>query len=415
MKRSLSRRIKEKAKIYIYNSLYYCVERHRLGKNRKLKKSSEKLKVCFVIQRTEIFSSTQSIYNFMRSNPKYDVMLLVLPRFDHTENKVDVSTIPHNVEFAKTIGKGIEIINPYNEITGEFEKLDKYNFDVIFMGLPYQREYPPEYNFAYLSSLARLCYVPYGSSFADGIKMIRTMTPKPLLSYVDYIFCDGDKTYKYCYSKLKYCKNIDGKKVAYNIGYPRFDLIDRCEMTDKSAKTFLWLPRWTTPADDNEGSTFLVYKDVLLDFFEEHSDLNMIIRPHPLMFDNYVAKGFLTKEAVEKYKARVEALPNVMFDPADSYADAFEKADCLIADYTSIVIEYFVTGKPVIYLSDVEKIEPKISNAFYTSAEANKTLEFIEQLAQGNDPKKQAHMEALETDAYKKDTYKRIVRVLEEK
>ena len=229
MENDCLKKIKWTLKGYIFNSIYYRFERKAFGDKRQLNGFGKTKKVCFIIQRAEIFSSVQSIYDYMRTDSQFNVNLLVLPRFDHAQNKLAINTISSNLHFAEEIANGVEIINPYNENDKKFENIDNYKFDFIFLGLPYQSEYPPEYNFEYLSSLARLCYIPYGSSFADGTKMIRTTTPKALLIYVDYIFCDGDKTYKYCHSKLKYCKNIDGKKVAYNIGYPRFDQEDRRE------------------------------------------------------------------------------------------------------------------------------------------------------------------------------------------
>lgn len=68
------------------------------------------------------------------------------------------------------------------------------------------------------------------------------------------------------------------------------DLITYDERKGKKNKTFLWIPRWTTPADDNEKSTFLMYKDFLLNYFSNNAELSLIIRPHPLMFDNYIKK-----------------------------------------------------------------------------------------------------------------------------
>ena len=54
---------------------------------------NEKVKMCFIIQRIEIFPSVQSIFEYMCLDARYDVTLLVLPRFDHATNKIKVNTI----------------------------------------------------------------------------------------------------------------------------------------------------------------------------------------------------------------------------------------------------------------------------------------------------------------------------------
>ena len=295
---------------YLRNSIYYAVKRKRkslppINKNN--------IKVCFIVQRTEIFTSVQSVFETMCSDNRFSVSILVLPRYDHAKKKVDISTIEKNIDFCKNLDEKITVINPYNTQTKSFEGISGYNFDFIFLGLPYAGEYPEEYHFKTLSQYSRLCYVPYGSSYTDGMKMIKGCFTDNLLSYVDYLFADCDKVYNYCNSKLRLCKNTDLKSIVYNLGYPRFDLIKR---SDKSgnAKTFLWLPRWTTNFDNNEKSTFLENKDVLIDYFKEHSELILIIRPHPLMFSHYIAMGIMSQTEVNDYKSLIASLPNVSLD-----------------------------------------------------------------------------------------------------
>lgn len=126
----------------------------------------------------------------------------------------------------------------------------------------------------------------------------------------------------------------------------------------------------------------------------------------------YIKKGYLTREDVEKYKNQVKSLKNVMFDENCSYRSSFVQSDCLIADYSSIVIEFLLMGKPVIYLSDVRKIETTIANAFYVSKNVQETKEYIKQLAKGEDGKRQNRLDVLKATIYKKGTCKRIADVL---
>lgn len=101
-----------------------------------------------------------------------------------------------------------------------------------------------------------------------------------------------------------------------------------------------------------------------------------------------------------------------MFDENCSYRSSFVQSDCLIADYSSIVIEFLLMGKPVIYLSDVRKIETTIANAFYVSKNVQETKEYIKQLAKGEDGKRQNRLDVLKATIYKKGTCKRIADVL---
>lgn len=393
---------------YLRNSIYYAVKRKRkslppINKNN--------IKVCFIVQRTEIFTSVQSVFETMCSDNRFSVSILVLPRYDHAKKKVDISTIEKNIDFCKNLDEKITVINPYNTQTKSFEGISGYNFDFIFLGLPYAGEYPEEYHFKTLSQYSRLCYVPYGSSYTDGMKMIKGCFTDNLLSYVDYLFADCDKVYNYCNSKLRLCKNTDLKSIVYNLGYPRFDLIKR---SDKSgnAKTFLWLPRWTTNFDNNEKSTFLENKDVLIDYFKEHSELILIIRPHPLMFSHYIAMGIMSQIEVNDYKSLIASLPNVSLDESSSYMESFEKADCLIADYSAIDIEFLLTGRPIIYLDNVNAMDKNISDALYVSDRPKMTVNYINKLIVGDDEKEELRNKALKLKVFRKGVARDIVEFL---
>lgn len=393
---------------YLRNSIYYAVKRKRkslppINKNN--------IKVCFIVQRTEIFTSVQSVFETMCSDNRFSVSILVLPRYDHAKKKVDISTIEKNIDFCKNLDEKITVINPYNTQTKSFEGIRGYNFDFIFLGLPYAGEYPEEYHFKTLSQYSRLCYVPYGSSYTDGMKMIKGCFTDNLLSYVDYLFADCDKVYNYCNSKLRLCKNTDLKSIVYNLGYPRFDLIKR---SDKSgnAKTFLWLPRWTTNFDNNEKSTFLENKDVLIDYFKEHSELILIIRPHPLMFSHYIAMGIMSQTEVNDYKSLIASLPNVSLDESSSYMESFEKADCLIADYSAIDIEFLLTGRPIIYLDNVNAMDKNISDALYVSDRPKMTVNYINKLIVGDDEKEELRNKALKLKVFRKGVARDIVESL---
>ncbi len=393
---------------YLRNSIYYAVKRKRkslppINKNN--------IKVCFIVQRTEIFTSVQSVFETMCSDNRFSVSILVLPRYDHAKKKVDISTIEKNIDFCKNLDEKITVINPYNTQTKSFEGISGYNFDFIFLGLPYAGEYPEEYHFKTLSQYSRLCYVPYGSSYTDGMKMIKGCFTDNLLSYVDYLFADCDKVYNYCNSKLRLCKNTDLKSIVYNLGYPRFDLIKR---SDKSgnAKTFLWLPRWTTNFDNNEKSTFLENKDVLIYYFKEHSELILIIRPHPLMFSHYIAMGIMSQIEVNDYKSLIASLPNVSLDESSSYMESFEKADCLIADYSAIDIEFLLTGRPIIYLDNVNAMDKNISDALYVSDRPKMTVNYINKLIVGDDEKEELRNKALKLKVFRKGVARDIVESL---
>lgn len=231
------------------------------------------------------------------------------------------------------------------------------------------------------------------------------------MTNVDYLFADCDKVYQYCNSKLKLCKNADSKKIVYNIGFPRYDLVEREKKYD-GVKTFLWLPRWTTSTDNNEKSTFFENKDVLIKYFQDHPELSLIIRPHPLMFAHYIDTGVMTKAEVADYKQLINDAPNITLDESASYLDSFRKADCLIADYSSVVIEYFITGQPIIYLNGTDTVEKEVAEAFYVSESPDQTISYMNKLVSGMDEKADLRKRALSGNSYHGGVNKRVINTL---
>ena len=279
------------------------------------------------------------------------------------------------------------------------------------MGLPYEKQYPEKYSFKNLARAGRLCYIPYGSYYADGIKMIEFGFQNELLKQVDYVFADCDKVYQFLNKKIGLCKNRDSKKIVYSLGYPRFDLVNR-NNNKRNSCTYLWLPRWTTNSADNERSSFLEYKDVLLEYFSANKDLSLIVRPHPVMFENYVANGIMTAQEVNDYKTKIENLENVYMDEEPSYVEAFEKADCIIADYTSLVIEFLLSNKPVIYLGNTKNIDAEIRSAFFYCDSYESIIESVKKLHSGNDSTETSRLQVLENKKYQKGATIRILDAL---
>lgn len=377
--------IKKIIKKMIFNKYYYRINRFNLCKS-PIKRNQKN--VIFLIQRSEIFTSIFSIYRAMVDREDINVILIALPRYDHTYSfeKMRIETLDKNIEFCKNIPGDHKTISAYNTIEKKYIDLSEFNADYIFLSMPYVNEYPKEYDFKKLSKISKLCYIPYGHFFADGEKMIENCFQRELLCSVDQIFCDCRKTYQYCSSKLSYSELKEKRKIVYNIGFPRFDLLSpMCKKT--SIKTFLWLPRWTTSNDNNEKSSFLEYRICILDFFENHPELNLIIRPHPLMFSNYLNNGYLSANDIKKYKKRIKQLDNVVLDENETYLDSFFKSDCVIADYTSLMIEFYIMNKPIIYLDICKFMDSYVENGIYLSHDINETFSIITKLIIDGDSK----------------------------
>lgn len=187
----------------------------------------------------------------------------------------------------------------------------------------------------------------------------------------------------------------------YNIGYPRFDTIDALEVRPMG-NTILWLPRWTAAKqidDGNLASHFFDYNDSLLEYVDGQDYYRLVIRPHPLMFENYIEYGLMSEKDVLMYKEVLENNGKFLLDEKPSYDDAFNTADVLVADYSSTIIEFFLRGKPVIYCGKKEELSSQISDVtktFYYVNGWEQLKKVLDDLKEGIDPLKEERRIAVE-------------------
>lgn len=114
------------------------------------------------------------------------------------------------------------------------------------------------------------------------------------------IFCEGESSYNYC---RKILPNIAYTKLL-GLGFPRFDLLK--EYTDNIGKTnkILWTPRWSIEKLANDGTSFFLLLEPLISFFstDDMKSYNLVIRPHPLMFNNFFQNNLMTQNDILELK-----------------------------------------------------------------------------------------------------------------
>ena len=119
--------------------------------------------------------------------------------------------------------------------------------------------------------------------------------------------------------------------------------------------------------------------------------MDFIFRPHPLSFENFLKTGQLSLSELDLMGSVYQKSLNMVIDKGGGYEDTFVTSDILVSDMSTILFEYFATGKPIIYTHRVDHFNEfgkKLSEGFYwvkNSSELNNTLEM---LISGHDPLK---------------------------
>lgn len=355
------------------------------------KRSNKKIKVLFLLQYPEMWNSVKTIYESLRLNDKFEVCILAIPKRVGVYSR-DIKFHSENEAYEFCLKNNMDAIKAYNG--SSWHPIELIQPRYIFLQRPYDQFMPDCYKMRPLSRKALLCYVPYSGRLTKGIHMEIEFNSN-LLNYCYAIFADCNDSYTYIREKIARQIQLGIKKV-YNVGFPRFDLLHKCAAKECTKPTsYLWTPRWSASKDNDMGH-FLDYYTGIMDFFQKHNDLNLVIRPHPLMFTNYIDLGIVTQKEVDNIFKTVASVPNIKFDDNIDYLKSFDECDVLISDSTSLLLEFFMTGKAIVRCFSMQDYPPHLEDLtedalvmykqFYIIKDEKDLINVISMLAEGQDP-----------------------------
>ena len=363
----------------------------------------KKINIVFVCHRPAVWGSLFSVYNALENDELFDVKIVAIPNkkempklgFEH-ENYISEGA----EDFWKTYG----CINGYDYETREWLDLRTLQPDYVFFQMPYNIVRVHQYKSYVVSKYAKLCYVHYASNFI-GSGILEESTPMDFVQNVSMFFTQNEIDDKLIRGVLKKYGNNFTK--TFLTGFPRYDGLEKYKDAGSSLWNYprsdnkfriIWTPRWCT----NEGNcNFFDYKDVLLEYCAEHPEIDFIFRPHPQAFIGLNATGELPEKEAALYKAEYDKHPNTKIDYSKKYLTTFYSSDCMITDISSIVAEYFLTGKPIVYCHKKDcfnEFSRKLSEGFYwvrNSAELERTLQMLKS---GDDPLKAKRQELIKSE-----------------
>jgi hypothetical protein len=348
------------------------------------------IKIVFIVQRTEVFNSVRTVFEAAVKNDRCEAYLLPLPRCRNDSRELRWETYDSVVDFCRELGAGI-VIESYDRKMNKFNDLGQLKPDYVFLNVPYTSQYPDEYSMDKLVSITKVCYIPYGYSTLEKHLQLIYNSNKSFVRGIDFIFASNRFEYNFV-KKRFFISEIKNGKVLYNIGFPRFDLIKK---EPNRNRTILWLPRWTVnigKQGKNEQSSFLKYYSNFLRFAETHPNVNFIIRPHPLMFENFKKNGVMFDDEIDGFLQNVRQLKNVTLDSTSDYLNALNSATILLADFTSLLAEYYVSGQPIVYTGgrgDFSKYDREMLNTFYSARTWSEVQRILEALLSGDDSHKE--------------------------
>ena len=103
----------------------------------------------------------------------------------------------------------------------------------------------------------------------------------------------------------------------------------------------------------------------------------------------------MTERDIEEYKKSVEK-HGASFDKNEMVGETFRQTGILITDYSSIILEFFLSGKPVIQCGKTnicfDEIYEQIVQGFYIAENWEQLEEIVQKLLNGEDDLKTKRM-----------------------
>ena len=388
----------------IYNSLISCIWPGRIIKSKiHLKKiikkkysTCDRIGVIFLTQYIPAWNKSEPIYKIMKEDDRFVTYIVCVP------NDLNCKVNDNDV-FNWFKDNNYECKKAKKTETQWFD-LSELGAEYVFYCRPYNKYLPEIYKSKNVGKYLKICNLMYGFTFSKAD--IKNSLNKDFFvdCYTYYACSDDDLSYFYSirHSKYQRCKYLGYPSLTNMINKMNSESQGRWESNHDSFR-IIWTPRWSTDVLIG-GSNFFNYKDDFFRYAETEKNIELMIRPHPLAFDNFINNGQMTVEEVRNYKNHCFDSENIILDEKKEYIESFWNTDVLVSDVSTVIIEFFVTGKPIIFCDSNSEFNKNYSNTMlnilsgtYVANSFENIRKYISDLKSGKDPLKERRNELINT------------------
>lgn len=334
------------------------------------------------------WDSMDSVYQFMRKDPRFDPVVVLTPIF--RAKQVNDKTKTELIYNDYLTEMGIPFLNYW-----EYSP-DQDCPELAFTSQPYESVTIPEFWAENIAKYTRLVYLPYFIPGLFNVANQNTLCNMPIHTYSWRVAGSSEK-FAYYYRKHSARK---GENLLLT-GIPKMDYA--VKLKKKPSKVpLIWQNKiegrvvllWNTWYDGHASSIDLL--EELLPWFQEHQQFSLIWRPHPM--SGAVMKLHQPEQyhKFQKIMNTVAVSDNMIFDDGADYGPAFSCSSAQISDYSGMMIQYLLLNKPLLWIQKAEKslvsqaMERNsswlVSNHWMERASTPAAvIDFIERVARGED------------------------------
>ncbi len=292
-------------------------------------------------------------------------------------------------DFCKSEIDGTRVVEGV-DAGGDVIDLSSFGFDYLFFQRPYDQKLPRAFRSYEVVKHSKVCYMPYGMTLAPVFEQMH-VNNATFMRNASFVFLSSKKLEPVF--QRGWSHRIGATYRHFEaLGYPSLKPYISTYVPPERIVKVLWTPRWSTDASAG-GSHFFDYMNDVVSLAED--GFEVLMRPHQLMWPNLLSEGLMTQEDVDAYKTRA-LQAGCRFSEGRTCLEDFEWSDVIIADYSSIVPEYFVSGKPMIFCPppfEVNELMKELMRGMYVANNWSEISGYLKMLASGNDPKRAERIE----------------------
>ena len=298
------------------------------------------------------------LYFSMRADNDFKVLpIVVLPNELKSENLATEETIKY------FNSQGIECIEGIESDTGEAVIIKALKPDLIIYQQPpfLKSDYTP----TKLSEIALTCFVE--PSF-------ETRKTEHFNGFIKDRLNNTWQTYSANQYSLKPFKNVTvaGFTMYEKYGQETNQSFENLWNTPSSVENnrIVYVPSFIL--NDTFNSTkFKEQQSFMYDYISTHPQYSFVIIPDMKYKQQCLDNKVMTEEEYNNYFIKLNALPNVNLSEYSYAIDVFKTSNVLVTDSLTTAVNYFPTGKPIIFINNKHKdtvfneIGEKIFKTFY--------------------------------------------------
>lgn len=317
----------------------------------------------------QLYTNTyDTLYYEAKKNSDIEWTFVLIP-FDYLTTHVSVENLEEMMN-----KKGYSYIVGYKD--GEYLDLKQFKPDLVLIQTPYDSAYGSSlYQTPYLSTFCAVASVSYGAS---------------MISFEgDYYRSWMDKTQNIKnlwknFNETNVTRNIINEcysNHSINTGYVKCDKYinykgnNDFKIKEKNDKfTVVWKPRWLGTVGE---SSFLKYIYYFMYFCKKHPEIHFIFLLHQNLEGYLKHRKIMMPNEFQEILSEFEHLSNTEIIMNEDFLDDVMNADLYIGDYSSTVVEFALTAKPLIY-TPCDVILNEIGEKIYESSYVCENIEQIE-------------------------------------